>query len=81
MSVNDNMPNAVWLWDASTSELTAVLLMADPVKAAKWAPTGCTLAICTGAPLCNGLKLPLMTVQYMQPLAAPRMRLALTHCF
>lgn len=35
---NDNTPQAIWVWDAESSGLRAVLLVKQPVRAIAWAP-------------------------------------------
>ncbi|MEW5306293.1 MAG: hypothetical protein WDW38_009141 [Sanguina aurantia] len=48
-TVNEASAESVWLWDLSSMELASVLTTAQPIKAAKWAPQGNTLAIVTGS--------------------------------
>jgi hypothetical protein len=59
-TVNENMPQAVWVWDMRTAELAAVLLHNSTVRSMDWAPAadaasssnssgGPTLAVCTGS--------------------------------
>lgn len=45
---NDNMPNAVWVWDVVNLRLSVVLQQANPVREIKWDPTQPRLAVCTG---------------------------------
>ncbi|CAM9190897.1 unnamed protein product [Discosporangium mesarthrocarpum] len=45
---NDNMPTALWVWDAETLGLSSLLLQMESVRSAKWSPTRSTLAVCTG---------------------------------
>lgn len=52
-TVNDNMAGAVWVWDMRSLALSAVLLHAEPVAAARWEPcaergAAPRLAIATG---------------------------------
>ncbi|KAI8472330.1 MAG: WD40-repeat-containing domain protein [Monoraphidium minutum] len=47
-TVNDNMPHALWVWDAPAAELAAVLVHAAPVRGAAWSPDGGALAAVTG---------------------------------
>ncbi|PNJ47926.1 WRAP73 isoform 4 [Pongo abelii] len=45
---NDNIPNAVWVWDIQKLRLFAVLEQLSPVRAFQWDPQQPRLAICTG---------------------------------
>lgn len=45
---NDNMPNALWLWDVSKLCLSALLLQTSSVRAFQWDPKQPRLAVCTG---------------------------------
>ncbi len=45
---NDNMPNAVWIWDVAKLHLAVLLLQLGPVKEFQWDPLQTRLAICTG---------------------------------
>jgi hypothetical protein len=47
---NDNMPTALWIWDISRLELTALLIHKEPIRAAAWDPVYPRIAICTGTP-------------------------------
>ena len=42
------MPTAVWVWDAHTLALLAVLNHTDPVRGLEWHPSAARLAIATG---------------------------------
>ena len=44
---NDNMPNAVWVWDVAKLRLAVLLLQSNPVREFKWDPLQSRLAICT----------------------------------
>ncbi len=44
---NDNMPNAVWIWDVTNLKLSVLLLQINPVREVKWDPTQSRLAVCT----------------------------------
>lgn len=44
---NDNMPNAVWIWDVANLRLSVLLLQASPVREFKWDPIQPRLALCT----------------------------------
>lgn len=46
-TINDNMPNAVWVWDVVNLRLSVVLLQASPVREIRWDPTQPRLAVCT----------------------------------
>ena len=46
-SRNDNMPNAVWIWNVASLRLSVLLLQASPVREFKWDPVQSRLAICT----------------------------------
>nr|XP_008998548.1 WD repeat-containing protein WRAP73 isoform X1 [Callithrix jacchus] len=45
---NDNVPNAVWVWDIQKLRLFAVLEQLSPVRTFQWDPKQPRLAICTG---------------------------------
>ncbi|XP_037002847.2 WD repeat-containing protein WRAP73 isoform X3 [Artibeus jamaicensis] len=45
---NDNVPNAVWIWDVRKLRLFVVLEQLGPVRAFQWDPQQPRLAICTG---------------------------------
>ncbi|BBN06852.1 WD repeat-containing protein WRAP73 [Marchantia polymorpha subsp. ruderalis] len=45
---NDNMANALWIWDVARLELSAVLLHKDPIRTAVWDPVHTRIALCTG---------------------------------
>ncbi|XP_021510924.2 WD repeat-containing protein WRAP73 isoform X1 [Meriones unguiculatus] len=45
---NDNVPNAVWVWDVEKLKLSAVLEHSSPVRSFQWDPQRPRLAICTG---------------------------------
>lgn len=47
---NDNVPNAVWVWDIRKLRLSAVLEQLGAVRAFQWDPQQPRLAICTGGP-------------------------------
>jgi WD40 repeat protein len=48
-TVNENMPQAVWVWAVQEGELAAVLLLVSGVKSLAWAPVGGgSLAVATG---------------------------------
>ncbi len=49
MSRNDNMPCAVWVWDAANFALHTVLVQQQPVRAAAWHPRQELLAVCSGS--------------------------------
>ena len=44
---NDNMPNAVFIWDIARLDLAAVLLQKDAVRRLQWSPARVQLAFCT----------------------------------
>ena len=44
---NDNMPNAVWIWDVVNLRLSVLLLQVNPVREMKWDPLQSRLAVCT----------------------------------
>ncbi|KAL6045657.1 WD repeat-containing protein WRAP73 [Balamuthia mandrillaris] len=46
---NDNMPNCLWIWDASSISLTAILVHVNPVRKATWHPTSPQLVVCTAS--------------------------------
>merc|ERR1712083_448237 len=43
---NDNMPNALWIWDMRTLSLFSLIIQNDPIKAARWCPKKPRLAFC-----------------------------------
>ena len=45
---NDNMPNAVWIWDVLRLRLAVLMLQSSPVREISWDPLQSRLAICTG---------------------------------
>ncbi|XP_012589976.1 PREDICTED: WD repeat-containing protein WRAP73 [Condylura cristata] len=45
---NDNVPNAVWIWDVRKLRLAVVLEQQAPVRAFQWDPRRPRLAVCTG---------------------------------
>ncbi|KAF5917412.1 hypothetical protein HPG69_007006 [Diceros bicornis minor] len=45
---NDNIPNAVWIWDIQKLRLFVVLEQLSPVRSFQWDPQRPRLAICTG---------------------------------
>lgn len=45
---NDNVPNAVWIWDIKKLRLFVVLEQLSPVRAFQWDPQQPRLALCTG---------------------------------
>lgn len=45
---NDNMPNAVWIWDVFQLRLAVLLLQLNPVREMAWDPQQSRLAVCTG---------------------------------
>lgn len=45
---NDNMPNAIWIWDMMKLKLHTVLVQAHPVKVLAWDPKETRLALCAG---------------------------------
>uniref|UniRef100_A0A8C8YM67 WD repeat containing, antisense to TP73 n=1 Tax=Prolemur simus TaxID=1328070 RepID=A0A8C8YM67_PROSS len=45
---NDNVPNAVWVWDMQKLRLFVVLEQLSPVRSFQWDPQQPRLAICTG---------------------------------
>ena len=45
---NDNMPNAVWIWDVARLCLAVLLLQVNPVREMAWDPQQSRLAVCTG---------------------------------
>uniref|UniRef100_A0A8I5YCM5 WD repeat containing, antisense to TP73 n=1 Tax=Rattus norvegicus TaxID=10116 RepID=A0A8I5YCM5_RAT len=47
-SRNDNVPNAVWIWDIQKLKLFVVLEHMSPVRSFQWDPRQPRLAICTG---------------------------------
>ncbi|XP_060057297.1 WD repeat-containing protein WRAP73 isoform X3 [Erinaceus europaeus] len=46
---NDNVPNAVWIWDVQKMRLFVVLEQLSPVRSFQWDPQQPRLAICTGS--------------------------------
>ncbi|XP_046332030.2 WD repeat-containing protein WRAP73-like [Haliotis rufescens] len=44
---NDNMPNALWIWDVQKLTLSAVLVQAAPIKCVQWDSSQTRLALCT----------------------------------
>ena len=44
----DSMPGAVWIWETSRLELSALLLQTRVVRAMQWCPTSNRLVVCTG---------------------------------
>lgn len=46
-TINDNMPNVVWIWDVTTLKLSVLLVHMSTVKCIQWDPTKPRLAICT----------------------------------
>lgn len=46
---NDNVPNAVWVWDVQKLRLFVVLEQLSPVRSFQWDPQQPRLAICTGS--------------------------------
>ncbi|KAK3701374.1 hypothetical protein QZH41_008742, partial [Actinostola sp. cb2023] len=46
-TINDNMPNAVWIWDVPNLCLAVLLLQSNPIKAMEWDPLQSRLALCT----------------------------------
>ncbi|XP_071487099.1 WD repeat-containing protein WRAP73-like [Diadema antillarum] len=48
VSKNDNMPNALWIWDVQKLAQSAMLLQVGNIKVAKWDPCRARLAVCTG---------------------------------
>ena len=48
-TLNDNMPNAVWVWDTRGMSAACVLLHERPVKHISWDPSSDRLGICTAA--------------------------------
>ena len=65
-TVNDNMPNVVWLWDVTKLQLTALLVHISPVTCIQWDPTHPRLAICT-----NGSHLYLWSVAGCASVSVP----------
>eukprot|EP00195_Chlamydomonas_chlamydogama_P006395 CAMPEP_0202899000 /NCGR_PEP_ID=MMETSP1392-20130828/7362_1 /ASSEMBLY_ACC=CAM_ASM_000868 /TAXON_ID=225041 /ORGANISM="Chlamydomonas chlamydogama, Strain SAG 11-48b" /LENGTH=368 /DNA_ID=CAMNT_0049585083 /DNA_START=375 /DNA_END=1481 /DNA_ORIENTATION=- len=47
-TINENMPNTVWVWDMRAMELGAVLMHQGHVKDMSWAPQGHSLTIVGG---------------------------------
>ncbi|NXF97259.1 WRP73 protein, partial [Eubucco bourcierii] len=47
-SKNDNIPNAVWIWDIQKLKLFAVLEQLCPIQCFQWDPRQPRLAVCTG---------------------------------
>lgn len=45
---NDNMPNALWIWEVPKLRQTVLLLQESAIKSASWDPTQSRLALCTG---------------------------------
>ena len=46
---NDNMPNAVWIWDVTLLKLSVVLINLSAVKDLQWDPVQPRLALCTNS--------------------------------
>ncbi|EDO38446.1 predicted protein [Nematostella vectensis] len=44
---NDNMPNALWIWDMPNLTLAVLLLQAQPIRVIAWDPLQSRLAMCT----------------------------------
>lgn len=44
---NDNMPNAVWIWDVTKLRLAVLLLQSNPIREFQWDPLQSRLAVCT----------------------------------
>ncbi|ELU06120.1 hypothetical protein CAPTEDRAFT_5701 [Capitella teleta] len=45
---NDNMPNALWVWDVQKLAQRVVLLQESPITNVEWDPCQSRLALCTG---------------------------------
>ncbi|XP_053256605.1 WD repeat-containing protein WRAP73 isoform X2 [Podarcis raffonei] len=45
---NDNIPNAIWIWDVQKMKLFVILEQLCPVQLFQWDPRQSRLAICTG---------------------------------
>jgi WD40 repeat protein len=45
---NDNMPNALWIWDMETLALHILLIQKQPIRAVSWSPKSLHLAFSTG---------------------------------
>ena len=45
----ESFPNAVWIWDMHTMQLSAVLLQLAPVKSMAWSPSSSHLFFSTGS--------------------------------
>ncbi|EHB18898.1 WD repeat-containing protein 8 [Heterocephalus glaber] len=45
---NDNVPNAIWVWDIQKLRLFVVLEQLSPVRSFQWDPQQPRLALCTG---------------------------------
>lgn len=48
-TINDNMPNVVWIWDIDKLEMANVLIQKHTVKHLAWSPSKPVLALCTGS--------------------------------
>ncbi|KXJ16324.1 WD repeat-containing protein WRAP73 [Exaiptasia diaphana] len=46
-TINDNMPNVLWIWDVPNLCLAVLLLQSNPIKAVYWDPLQPRLALCT----------------------------------
>lgn len=45
---NDNMPNALWIWDVQNLCHTVLMLQVGNIKCVRWNPVQTQLAVCTG---------------------------------
>jgi WD40 repeat protein len=45
---NENIPNALYIWDTQTLQLCSVIVQMLPIKHAKWDPKRDRLAFCSG---------------------------------
>mmetsp|Transcript_25008 Transcript_25008/g.64551 ORF Transcript_25008/g.64551 Transcript_25008/m.64551 type:complete len:456 (+) Transcript_25008:2492-3859(+) len=48
LTVNENQPSTVWIWDMAAMELSSVLSHSSSILEAKWAPNSCTLVMVAG---------------------------------
>ncbi|CAF0741516.1 unnamed protein product [Didymodactylos carnosus] len=47
-SINDTMPNLLFIWDFSKFYLSYILIQTQPIRCIKWEPNRNRLALCTG---------------------------------
>ena len=47
---NENMPNSLWVWNATSFSLHSILNQLEPIRVMQWHPQRNLLAFCTGSP-------------------------------